>query len=60
MTPEEIPTDCYVEIWRFADGHVDSRMGPMTRRKAQRVQRGAMINMNHHEWGCRIVEEVKT
>ncbi|WP_395543236.1 hypothetical protein [Neotabrizicola sp. sgz301269] len=45
----------YVEIWRFSDGHVESRMGPMCERSAERVQRGAMINMNHAEWGCRIV-----
>ena len=45
----------YVEIWRFRDGHVDQRMGPMTEFRAERVQRGVMINMNYSEWGCRIV-----
>lgn len=52
--------DFYVEIWRFADGHVEERMGPMTERSAEKVQRGALINMNRDEWGCRIVEEAKS
>ena len=47
--------DCYVEIFRFSDGHVESRMGPMSERSAEKVQRGAMINLNHEEWGVRIV-----
>lgn len=47
--------DHYVEIYRYADRHVETRMGPMSRGDAERVRRGAMINMNHDAWGCRIV-----
>jgi len=50
----------YVEIWRFADGHIESRMGPMSEREAGKVQRGAMINLNHDEWGCRVVSVRQT
>lgn len=45
----------YVEIYRFSDGCIESRMGPMSERSAEKVQRGAMINLNHDEWGVRIV-----
>jgi hypothetical protein len=45
----------FVEIWRLKDGHVEERMGPMSERQVERVQCGAMINMNLDEWGCRIV-----
>lgn len=46
----------YVEIYRFSDGHVESRMGPMSERSAQKVRSGANINLNHDEWGVRIVD----
>lgn len=49
----------HVEIYRFSDGHIESRMGPMSEREAEKVQRGAMINMNHDAWSCRIVQAGK-
>lgn len=45
----------YVEIYRFSDGHVESRMGPMSEHSAQKVRAGASINLNHDDWGVRIV-----
>lgn len=44
----------YVEIVRVADGHVESRMGPMSGSKADRVERGALINLNRDEYVVRI------
>lgn len=55
MSRDDMDARFCVEIWRFSDGHVESRMGPMSERAAERVQRGALINMNHDEWGCRVV-----
>ena len=36
----------YVEIFEIATGEVSSRMGPMSRWKAEKVERGALINMS--------------
>ena len=45
----------YVEIFRVSDKHVETRMGPMGHSEACRVQRGAMINMDLHNWSVRII-----
>lgn len=36
----------HVEIRRSKDGHVEKRMGPMSRDRAEKVARGASINMS--------------
>jgi hypothetical protein len=47
----------YVEIYEDATGKVDTCMGPMSRSAAERVERGASINLNHAEWSIRIVDQ---
>jgi hypothetical protein len=49
----------YVEIIEDATGHVEKRMGPMSERRAEQTQSGAMGNLNHAEWTVRIVAEDK-
>lgn len=45
----------YVEIVRTLTGEVVERMGPMSERTAERVENGALINLNHDEYFTRIV-----
>ena len=47
----------YVEIVAYEDDEVASRMGPMSERKANKVDAGANINLNHEEYYTRIVQE---
>lgn len=46
----------YVEIYCRKNEKVEKRMGPMGEREAQRVRRGAMINMSD-KYSARIVKE---
>jgi len=56
-------TEYYVEIRRYAEGdEVDDttvkRMGPyVTERQAEKIDRGANINLNHQDYYTEIVEE---
>lgn len=49
--------DYYVEIVNVATSEVVKRMGPMSERKAERVERGALINLNRDEYFVRTVPE---
>lgn len=46
----------YVEIVKHDTGEVVKRLGPMSERMAERVERGAHYNLNHGEYYTRIVE----
>lgn len=46
----------YVEIVNTETEEVVERMGPMTERKADKVENGASINLNHEKYHTRIVE----
>ncbi len=46
----------YVEIYRKSDGEIQERMGPMPERRAERVESGANINLNHENYATRMVE----
>ena len=49
----------FVEIVKHGgNGHdtVEKRMGPMSERRAERVDGGANINLNHEEFFTRIVK----
>jgi hypothetical protein len=46
----------YVEIVRYGDEEVVTKMGPMSERKADRVDSGANMNLNHDGYFTRIVE----
>jgi hypothetical protein len=48
----------YVEIVSFDDGDVIKRMGPMPERKAERVDSGANINLDHANYYTRVVPVV--
>lgn len=48
-------TTHFVLIVRYTTGKVIKRMGPMSERKAEKVERGATINLNHAEFHSRIV-----
>ena len=45
----------FVEIVKASSGKVVERMGPMSERKAYKVESGASINLNHEEYFTRIV-----
>jgi hypothetical protein len=45
----------YVEIVKTSSGEVVERMGPMSERKADKVESGASINLNHEKYFTRIV-----
>ena len=47
----------YVEIVDSETKEVIERMGPMDERKAERVEAGASINLNHEKFFTRIVPE---
>ena len=48
----------YVEIVKYGEPEeVVKRMGPMPERKADEVDAGANINLNHEEYYTRIVKD---
>ncbi len=47
----------YVEIYEDASGEIANCMGPMSRTKAERTERGASINLDHANWSMRIVDQ---
>lgn len=48
----------YVEIVKYGEPEeVVKRMGPFSEREADKIDRGANINLNHKEYYTRIVEE---
>lgn len=51
----------FVEIYRKANEEtsekVVERMGPMCEHRAEKVELGANINLNHRDFATRIVEE---
>lgn len=50
----------YVEIIKHGEPEeIVKRMGPMSERKAESVDRGANINLNHDEYYTLIVEEME-
>jgi len=46
----------FVEIVNYETDEVVKRMGPMDERKADKVDSGANINLNHNEYFTRIIE----
>lgn len=46
----------YVKIIRKSDDEVVEKMGPMPEGRAERVARGASINLNHDEYHVAIEE----
>jgi hypothetical protein len=60
VAPHQIdpaPEQVYVEIVEHEGDRVEKRMGPMSRYKAGKVERGAEINLDHEHYFVRIVEE---
>ena len=49
----------YVQIIRFEDDHAIETMGPMSEWKADRVDRGVNINLNHEAFYTLIVTKDK-
>jgi nitrogen regulatory protein PII-like uncharacterized protein len=49
--------DHYVHIIEDATGKVIKEMGPMSERKAEKVERGANINLNHERFTVVISDE---
>ncbi len=47
----------YVEIVEYESGEVVTRMGPMAERRADKVDSGANINLDHEHFYTRIVNE---
>lgn len=46
----------YVEVVRDKDKAVVKRLGPMSAWKADKVEGGLSINLNHNDYSTRIVE----
>ena len=46
----------YVEVVSLHSGEVVNRLGPMSERKADRVDGGLSINLNHDEYFTRVVD----
>ena len=49
----------FVEIVSYETGEVVKRMGGGSERRAERIEDGANINLNHEEYYTRIVEEAE-
>jgi hypothetical protein len=49
----------YIEIVEYGTGEVIKRMGPKPERFADRIERGANINLNHDKYYTRQVEAEK-
>ena len=49
--------DYYVEIVEYGTGEIVKSMGPMSERKANKVEGGANINLNHEEYFTRIINK---
>ena len=47
----------YVEILEKRTGDVVETMGPMGERNADKVERGANINLNHAEYRTRVIQK---
>jgi hypothetical protein len=47
----------FVEIVNRTTGEVARRIGPLTRRRAEKVERGASINLDHAGWFTRVVNQ---
>ena len=54
---QEKPKEFYVEVVTFGTDVVVSRMGPMNSRRAERVEDGANINLDHDNFYTRVIEE---
>lgn len=50
-------TQVYVCIVEDATNKPSTVMGPMSEHRADRVERGASINLNHEEWHIDVIEE---
>lgn len=50
-------TEYYVEIVDTETDEVVKRMGPMSERRAEQVEDGANINLDHERFHTRIEEE---
>ena len=47
----------YVQIVKFQDEEIVKEMGPMPEFKAEKVDDGVNINLNHEEYYTKIVEK---
>jgi len=47
----------YVEIVKYDNEEIIKRIGPMSKKKAERVDNGVNINLNHKDYYTKIVEE---
>jgi hypothetical protein len=54
-TPKKEP-GWYVQIVETATSKIEKEMGPMTERRAQKVESGASINLNHEKFHTNLVE----
>ena len=50
-----IVVDYFVEVVDWDSGEAIKRLGPMTKRKAERVDDGLNINLDHDRYHTRIV-----
>lgn len=56
MADAEVQNDeWYVEIVEKEGDRVEKRMGPRSHREAEKIARGAEINLNHERFYVRVV-----
>lgn len=55
MTDSQPTSDYYVEIVQHEDGDTLERRGPFTERRAEKVDNGLNINLDHERFYTRIV-----
>jgi hypothetical protein len=52
--------ECFVEIVKYADGDAEEevvkRMGPSSQHRAEKIERGADINLDHENYFTRVVD----
>jgi len=47
----------YVQIKRFSDSGIEKELGPFSERRADKVDDGVNINLNHDEYFTQIVKK---
>ncbi len=53
----QMADQCYVQIVDFQTDEIVKQMGPMTKWKADKVDRGVNINLNHDAYYTQLVDE---
>jgi hypothetical protein len=53
----DTPTQYYIHIIEFETGKIVKCMGPTYERRAEKIERGVLINLNREAYGTVLVSE---